>query len=130
VQDPVTVLKLAPLLADLDDEEIRVLADAMRPATFRAGDVITAEGAGADGFFVVESGDAGVTVHGEPRGAMGPGDCFGEVALLMGSERTATIAAISDVHCYSLDAVSFAEIVEDNPAIAWKFMQSMADRLS
>lgn len=128
--DAVTVLKLAPLLADLDDDEIRILADAMHPALFRAGDVVTTEGTGADGFFVVESGDAGVTVQGEPRGTMGPGDCFGEVALLMGSERTATIIALSDLRCYAMDADSFTEVVEGNPAIAWKFMQSMADRLS
>lgn len=128
--DAVTVLKLAPLLADLDDDEIGLLAESMRPSVFGAGDVIAAEGAGADGFFVVESGDAAVTIQGEPRGTMGAGDCFGEVALLMGSERTATITAISDLHCYALDAQSFTEIVEANPAIAWKFMQSMADRLS
>jgi monovalent cation:H+ antiporter-2, CPA2 family len=125
-----TVLKLAPLLADLDDDEIQVLAGAMQPRTFRPGEVVTAEGSGADGFFVVESGEAGVTVQGESRGSMGPGDCFGEVALLMGSERTATITATSDLHCYALTPADFGEIVEGNPAIAWKFMQSMADRLS
>jgi len=81
-----------PLLADLEPEEFQLLADAMVPQIFHAGDVVTAEGAGGDGFFVVESGEASVNVQGEKRGAIGPFDCFGEVALLMGSEmnRTAT----------------------------------------
>jgi CRP-like cAMP-binding protein len=54
--DAVDVLRLVPLLADLDDDEMILLADAMQPVTFGAGDTVTAEGAAADGFFVVESG--------------------------------------------------------------------------
>ena len=48
----------------------------------------------------------------------------------MGSERTATITATSDLHCLALSTADFRDIVEANPAIAWKFMQSMVDRLS
>lgn len=118
-----------PLLADLEPDEFQLLADAMAPQTFHAGDVVTAEGAGGDGFFVVESGEAAVNVQGVTRGAIGPFDCFGEVALLMGSERTATITATTDLHCYRLTSDDFRAIVEGNPAIAWKFMQSMVDRL-
>jgi CRP-like cAMP-binding protein len=130
VGDVVQALSLAPLLADLEPEEIQLVAEAMRPQMFMAGETVTAEGAGGDGFFVVESGDGSVTVEGEARGTIGPGDCFGEVALLMGSERTATIIATSDLHCYVMSSIDFRDIVESNPAIAWKFMQSMADRLS
>ena len=127
--DVVSVLSLAPLLADLEPDEIQVLAAAMQPQTFRAGDVVTAEGAGGDGFFVVESGEGSVSVSGEVRGSIGPGDCIGEVALLMGTERTATITATTDLHCYGMTSADFRDIVEGNPAIAWKFMQSMVDRL-
>jgi CRP-like cAMP-binding protein len=128
--DAVDVLRLVPLLADLDDDEMILLADAMQPVTFGAGDLVTAEGAAADGFFVVESGDAAVSIQGEDRGAMGAGDCFGEVALLTGSERTATIRAISEMRCYRLAADDFRDIVENSPLIAWKLMQSLTDRMS
>lgn len=124
------ILMQVPLFADLDPPEIQLLADSMRKRTFRMGDVVTAEGAAADGFFVVESGDAEVLVHGEPRGTIKRGDCFGETALLMGSERTATIRAISDLRCYALAPSEFCVIVEGNPLLAWKLYQSMARWLS
>ena len=56
----------------------------MRERRFAAGDTVTQEGAGGAGFFVVESGDADVSVDGTPRGTIGPGDYFGEIALLTG----------------------------------------------
>lgn len=130
VDAAVDVLRRVPLFADLDAAEIQLLADSMRERAFRAGHTVTAEGEGGDGFFVVERGEAEVIVQSQPRGTIGPGDCFGEVALLMGSERTATIRATTDLRCYELTSPDFAAIVEGNPAIAWKLMQSMADRLS
>ncbi len=125
----IDILIRVPLFADLDQRELQLLVDSMRERTFPAGEIVTAEGTAADGFFVIESGDAEVTVQGEPRGAMSGGDYFGEIALLMGSERTATVTATSDLHCYELTPIDFRTIVEGNPTIAWKVMQSMAERL-
>jgi CRP-like cAMP-binding protein len=130
VADVVSTLSLAPLLADLEPDEIQVLAAVMKQETFRAGDAVTAEGADSEGFFVVESGTGSVSVQGEVRGSIGPGDCIGEVALLMGVERTATVTATTELRCYGMSSADFRNIVEGNPAIAWKFMQSMVDRLS
>jgi CRP-like cAMP-binding protein len=98
--------------------------------TFLAGEVVTTEGEPADRFFVVESGEADVTVQGQSRATFTAGDYFGEIALLMGSERTATVTATSDLHCYGLTPADFRVIVEGNATIAWKVMQSMAERLS
>ncbi len=119
-----------PLFADLDQSELQLLADSMRERTFAAGETVTAEGTSADGFFIIEAGEAEVTVNDEPVATMGAGDYFGEIALLMGSERTATITAASDLHCYELSPEDFRVIVEGNPTIAWKVMQSMAERLA
>jgi CRP-like cAMP-binding protein len=121
------VLIRVPLFADLDKSELDLVAGAMRERTFPAGDVVTAEGTAADGFFVIGTGEAEVTVQGESRGAMTAGDYFGEIALIMGSERTATITATSDLHCYDFSPMAFRTIVEGNPTIAWKVMQSMAE---
>ncbi len=124
------VLSRVPLFGDLNESELQVLADSMSERVFPAGEVVTAEGTAADGFFVIERGDAEVTVLGESRATMTAGDYFGEIALLMGSERTATITATSDLHCYELSPVDFRTIVEGNPGIAWNVMQSMAARLA
>jgi CRP-like cAMP-binding protein len=118
------------MFVDLDESELQLLADSMWERTFLAGEVVTTEGEQPDGFFVVESGEADVTVQGQPSATVMAGDHFGEIALLMGSGRTATITATSDLHCYGLSPADFRVVVEGNPTIAWKVMQSMAERLS
>lgn len=125
--DAIDVLMRASLFADLDPTEVGLLAGSMRRQTFHPGDVVTAEGEGADGFFVIERGEAEVAVQGQPRGRVGPGDFFGEIALLMGTERTATITATTELECYCLTPSDFQAVVEGNPAIAMKLLQSMAE---
>ena len=123
------VLKRVPLFAGLDDRELEQIAGTMRERRFSAGDKVTEEGAGGAGFFIVEDGDAEVTVHGEPRGKIGAGDYFGEIALLTGSDRTATITASSDMLCWGMTPWDFRPLVESNSTIAWKLLTAMADKL-
>ena len=118
-----------PLFAELDADELQLLADALQERSFRAGETLTAEGDAGDCFFVVEAGEAAVTVQGEPRGTIGPGDHVGEIALLMGADRTATVRATSDLRCLALAPLDFRALVEGNPTIAWKLLQSMTHRL-
>jgi CRP/FNR family cyclic AMP-dependent transcriptional regulator len=125
----VDVLKKVPLFAGLDDRELQAIAGSMRERKFAAGNTVTEEGAGGAGFFVVESGEAEVTVDGEPRGTIGEGDYFGEIALLTGSDRTATITAKSDLLCWGMTPWDFRPLVESNSAIAWKLLTAMADML-
>jgi CRP/FNR family cyclic AMP-dependent transcriptional regulator len=123
------MLKTVPLFADLDDRELQQIAASMRERRFTAGDTVTQEGAGGAGFFVVESGDADVSVEGTARGTIGPGDYFGEIALLTGSDRTATITATTDMVCYGMTPWDFRPLVESNSTIAWKLLTAMADKL-
>jgi CRP-like cAMP-binding protein len=123
-------LERVPLFADLDRRELASIAASMRERTFPAGDTVIQEGSGGAGFFVVDDGSAEVSVGGEVRATIGPGDYFGEIALLTGSERTATIRAVTDLRCFGLTAWDFKPLVESNPTIAWKLMTTMAQRLS
>ena len=123
------VLKKVPLFSGLDDRELQEIAAQMRERTFAAGDTVTQEGAGGAGFFIVESGEADVSVAGDPRGSIGPGDYFGEIALLTGSDRTATITAKTDLVCYGMTPWDFRPLVESNAGIAWKLMTAMAEKL-
>jgi CRP-like cAMP-binding protein len=127
---PIEALRRVPLFEELDAAELQTVADSMHEANVPAGAVVTAEGGPGDGFFVIESGDAEVTVEGEPRGTMTAGDYFGEIALLQGSDRTATVRATSDLRCYALTPWDFRTLVESSPSIAWKTLQSMAARIS
>lgn len=119
-----------PLFEELEPQELRAVADAMHEANVPAGGVVTVEGGPGDGFFVIESGEAEVTVGGVPRGSMAAGDHFGEIALLVGSDRTATVTARTELRCFALTPWDFRALVEENPSIAWKVLQSMAARLA
>ena len=98
----------------------------MKQRTFEAGDQVTTEGQGGVGFFVIEDGEAVVTVGGDERRRLGPGDYFGEVALLNQSVRTATIRAETELRCYGLTSWEFRPLVETNGSIAWKLLQVMS----
>lgn len=126
---PVETLRGVPLFEDLDPGELQAIAASMHEANVRAGATVTAEGGPGDGFFVIESGEAEVTVDGQPRATLAAGDHFGEIALLVGSNRTATVIATTDLRCYALTPSDFRTLVEASPSIAWKVMQSMAARL-
>ncbi len=123
------MLKKVPLFAELDDRELGQIASSMRERRYKAGDVVTQEGAGGVGFFVVEEGEADVNVGGETRGSIGPGDYFGEIALINESPRTATLTARTDMLCYGMTPWDFKPLVEGNSAIAWKLLTAMAGKM-
>ena len=124
------MLKKVPLFAGLDDRELEQIAATMRERTFAAGDTVTEEGAGGAGFFIVESGEADVSRRRAGRAARSSaGDYFGEIALLTGSDRTATITAKTDMVCWGMTPWDFRPLVESNSTIAWKLLTAMADKL-
>ena len=125
-EGPVDLLRRVPIFSDLDRKELGRIAASMKERTFGAGDKVTSEGQTGVGFFVIESGQAKVTVGGEDRRRLGPGDYFGEVALLNESARTATITAESDLKCYGLTSWEFRPLVETHSSIAWKLLQAMS----
>jgi CRP/FNR family transcriptional regulator len=122
-------LKRVPLFAELDNRELEQIATSMRERRFKAGDVVTQEGSGGVGFFVVEEGEAEVNVGGETRGTIGPGDYFGEIALINESPRTATLTARTDMLCYGMTPWDFRPLVESNATIAWKLLTAMAEKM-
>ena len=124
----VETLQKVPLFADLDKKDLEKIAQVMNERRFAAGDTVTKEGAIGAGFFIVEDGTADVTVDGLPVGSIGPGDYFGEVALLTGSDRTATIVATTDMLCYGMTPWDFRPLVESNSTIGLKLRTAMAER--
>ena len=69
-----------------------------------------------------------MTVEGEARGSLGPGDYFGEIALIDDGPRSATITAETDMTTYGLTPWEFRPIVESDPSVAWKLLQALAPR--
>ena len=127
---PSDLLERVPLFGDLENRDLEQIAGSMKQRTFSAGDTVAQEGGQGVGFFVIESGIATVSVGGEERRTLKPGDYFGEVALISGGDRTATITADSELTCWGLTSWAFRPIVEENASIAWKLLQAMAKMLS
>jgi CRP-like cAMP-binding protein len=127
---PTELLASVHLFRDLDKRELRRIAGAMKPLSFPAGREIVTEGTGGVGFFVIGEGNAMVTVDGADVRMLGPGDHFGEIALLADSPRTATVKADTDVVCWGLSSWAFKPIVEQNGTIAWKLLRATARLLS
>jgi CRP/FNR family cyclic AMP-dependent transcriptional regulator len=125
---PIELLAHVPLFKGLSQKELKTLADNFTQRSFREGTELTAEGQGGVGFFVIESGQALVTVDGQERRTLGPGDYFGEIALIDGGLRTATITAVSDGTSYGLTPWQFRPLVETNASIAWPLLEAMAKR--
>jgi len=125
----VAALKRVSLFEDLDDRDLERLANEFKERTFPAGASVVSEGASGAAFFVITDGQATVTVHGEERARLGPGDHFGEVALLDEGVRSATVIAETELRCYGLTPWEFRPFVEEHPQVAWKLLQALARRL-
>ena len=126
---PVEVVKTVPLFAELDAADQARIARLFKKRHFSAGETVTKEGSGGAAFFLIESGEAEVTVKGRPRPPLGAGAHFGEVALIDGKERSATITATSDLVCYGLTYWEFQPLVQESAPIAWGLLQYLAKML-
>jgi CRP-like cAMP-binding protein len=123
-------LKQVSLFADLDERDLESLVATLQEHTFEAGEHVTVEGKPGVGFFVIQSGEAVVEIGGRDVRTLSAGDYFGEIALLAQSSRTATITATMELRCYGLMPWELKPLVEDNPAIAWKLLQRLAEQLA
>jgi CRP-like cAMP-binding protein len=126
---PIDLLKQVPLFQELPEKQLRSLSSEFTERRFSDGDALTAEGSSGIGFFVIESGTARVTVDGQDRRTLGPGEYFGEIALIDGGARTATVTATSEGVAYGLTKWQFKPLVESNGAIAWPLLETMARRM-
>ena len=126
---PPDLLRKVELFESLSGRDLKRLSDSFKESSFSAGDVIATEGQRGVGFFVIADGTVDYTIHDDKVGSGGPGDYFGEVALIDDGPRTATVKATSDVTAYGLTSWEFRPLVEENASIAWELLQTMAKRL-
>src|SRR3954469_19374199 len=126
---PAELLQRVPLFAALQRGEHERLARSFKQRTFEQGSTVAGEGKTGAGFFVIESGEASVSVRGAGRGKLGRGDYFGEIALIDAGARSATVTADSELRCYGLPSWEFRPLVENNASMAWKLLETMAKRL-
>jgi CRP/FNR family cyclic AMP-dependent transcriptional regulator len=125
----VDVLRRVRLFADLNENEIAEIAGLFKRRNFPEGETIIREGTGGAAFYVIESGQVTVTIGGDFRATLGPGDYFGEIALLDEGARIATCTAAGELETYGLTLWEFKPLVEKNGVIGWKLLQTLAREL-
>lgn len=126
---PPELLRKVAIFECLSDRDLERLARTFKESTFNEGDVIATEGQRGVGFFVIGEGTVDYSVRGERVGSGGPGNYFGEVALIDDGPRSATVTAVTDVTAYGLTSWEFRPLVEESAGIAWELLQVMAKRL-
>ena len=117
------------IFAGLDDASIERLAGEFTERSFEPGQEIAHEGEGGQNFFVVDEGEAEVTVHEQKVGTLKRGDSFGEIALVDKSARTATVTATTPMRAYGLPVWSFRPFAQEHPDVSWALLELLAERL-
>ena len=122
-------LERVPLFSDLPEADRHAIARLFTERTFAPGETVTKEGAEAAAFYLIDSGTATVTVGGEFRRTLGPGDHFGEIALIDGRARSATVTADGALVCQGITLWDFQPLVQRNPTMAWTLLRTLAGML-
>jgi CRP-like cAMP-binding protein len=128
-KDLVSTLRTVPLFSGLSDKDLKRLANSLSERTFPAGHKIAVEGKEGVGFFVIESGEVSVSRGGEHIRKLGPGDYFGEMAVIDQGPRSASVVAESEVRCRGMTAWSFRPFVESHGEVAWPLLEALVKRL-
>ena len=113
----------------MDRRQSEQIARLLKERRFTKGETVIMEGSGGAAFFIIASGEAKVSSKGVNLATLGPGEHFGEVALIDGGPRSATVTAATDLVCYGLTFWEFRPLVERNGTIGWRLLQALAKQL-
>jgi CRP/FNR family cyclic AMP-dependent transcriptional regulator len=122
-------LRQVPLFSTCTKAELEMILGATTQLTFTAGDILATEGARGHEFMVIDDGRARVEIGGQLISELGPGDFFGEIALLDGGPRTATVIAETDFVAEIISERDFDGLVARSPALDRKILVGLARRL-
>lgn len=129
--DPAIVqaLQKTDLFGALSKKALERIALQARVVDHPTGKEITEQGAGAVGFHLIQSGEASVTVGGKDRGTMGAGEYFGEISLIDGLPRAATVTATEPLRTISLASWDFKPILDNEPEVAKALLKVLCARI-
>jgi len=128
---PAEILKSTPFFAEvLDESEIEALATRARFIGFPAGATPIEEDGPGHSMFIIVSGQVSISVRGddEPIATLGPGDIFGEMSLLTGARRSATVTALEPVDAIEVNKQALAYVLKNSPSLVDRFADMLARR--
>ena len=123
------ILATVPLFEDLAPRHLKRIRDITELADYMAGASIVREGADGDSFFVILRGQAKVSVRGRTINRLRPGDHFGEISLLDGGKRSASVVSETPMTLAIIQRDAFMRIVRQEPTIASKILKELASRI-
>jgi CRP-like cAMP-binding protein len=124
-------LRRVRLFAGLSQRQLRQLARLAKEREYAPGVAVVAEGTMSGiSFFIVAEGEGAVSVEGEEVARVGPGDYFGEMALITEEARTATVTAVTRLRCHAIAFWDFRKFAKENPDVTWKLLQHLAALLT
>jgi len=126
---PVDMLAAVDLFTVLTKKEVKKIHDAGKEVSFHAGRTIVSEGETAVGFHLILKGQAKVTVNGRLRANLGPGDYFGEMAIIDRGPRSATVTAATDMQTLGIASWDFMPVLSENFEMCRKIMVELSRRL-
>jgi CRP/FNR family cyclic AMP-dependent transcriptional regulator len=126
----VDLIKKAPLFAHASKRELQEVAQLADEIDLSEGKEMTRQGRPGREFFVLLEGSADVIKDGQRINTLGPGDFFGEIALVSDVPRTATVTATSPVRALVVTDRSFRRLLDDLPDMQAKVLTALADRLA
>jgi CRP-like cAMP-binding protein len=121
-------LKDVPFFSSMSEQDLAEVAEQTSETSVAAGTVLAREGDLGDEFFVIESGTAEVTRGGAPITKLGPGDFFGEIALIREERRTATVTATSPMVLFVMTGSSFRSLDSSTPEVRETVSRTLAER--
>jgi CRP/FNR family transcriptional regulator, cyclic AMP receptor protein len=123
------LLKTIPLFSSCSRAELNRIAAIVKEVEFPAGRTICKEGQSGVGLHVIVEGETKVQIGGRTRRRLGSGAFFGEIALLDGGPRSATVIAETPVRTLSIPAWSFKTTLKSQPGLALKMLEETCRRL-
>ena len=127
-QNAITQLRAVPLFSACTDKELALIAQATTRLSFAAGHVLAREGERGHEFLVIVDGKARVTIGAQEIATLGAGDFFGEISLLDGGDRTATVTAETDLVAEVIGQREFGAVLEQSPRLAHNLLTGLARR--
>ena len=123
------LLARAPLFRDLPKAQLRKVADVSGVRHARAGEQLVKEGVAGNVFFVIVDGQVKVIKGRRTLQRLGPGDFVGEMSILTGALRSASVVAETPVECLTLSSTDLRALLRREPSIALKMLECVAERL-
>ncbi len=122
-------LSFIPVFSELSKKELKVLSGLMTSVSAPEGRVLTVQGDPGREFMVIEDGTARVEIDGRTVAHLGPGDFMGELSLITGDTRTATVTATSDMVLRVLNRREFSTMLDESPRVCRKIMVAAVKRV-